>query len=222
MNAETLHLVLGWASFVLTLFIFSYLLGDNLLYRLAVSLLVGVTAGYLAIVAVESVIIPWVEVTLLAEESDSGLAIRALGVIPFLLGMLLIIKQLPRLAPLGNVGMAFIVGVGTAVAIVGAVAGTLLPMLDSIISTPDRYNTSDTLIIGLVTVSILISFQYVSRRDTDGQVTYPRLLRWPARVGKGFVAITLGAIYAGVVITSLSVLSRVIAQQIRFLLEQLG
>lgn len=221
MSADNLNIILGWASFTLTLFIFSYLLGDNFLYRLAVSVLVGVTAAYVAIVAVESVIIPWVQATLVTD-GDTELAVRFLGVIPFLLGILLIFKQLPRLAPYGNIGMAFIVGVGTAVAIAGAVAGTLLPIINDIANSPDHYNTADTLIMGTVTVCILITFSYLGRRGTDGQVSYPRLIKIPAQMGKGFLAITLGAIYGGVLITSLTVLSGVIAQQIRFLLEQLG
>jgi hypothetical protein len=43
-----------------------------------------------------------------------------------------------------------------------------------------------------------------------------------AGVGRFFLAITFGAIYAGAVITSLSVFSGVIGAQLTFLLEQIG
>ncbi len=70
MTPETLDLIAGWVSLTLTLMVFSYLLGDNFLYRLAIAVLVGVAAGYVAVVAVESVILPWIDTTLLAEQGD--------------------------------------------------------------------------------------------------------------------------------------------------------
>ena len=45
-------------SFVLTLVIFSYLLADNFLFRMAVSVFVGLAAAFTTIVTVESVILP--------------------------------------------------------------------------------------------------------------------------------------------------------------------
>ena len=46
---DDIGLIIG---FVFTLMIFSYLLGDNFLYRLAVYVFVGFTAGFIAIVTV--------------------------------------------------------------------------------------------------------------------------------------------------------------------------
>ena len=47
MTPDKLDLIAGWVSLVLTLMVFSYLLGDNVLYRLAIHVLVGVAAGAL-------------------------------------------------------------------------------------------------------------------------------------------------------------------------------
>jgi len=41
---------------ILTLFVFSYLLGDNVLYRLAEHLFVGATVGYITVVVFHTVI----------------------------------------------------------------------------------------------------------------------------------------------------------------------
>ena len=38
-----------WVAVILTLFVFSYLLGDNALYRLAEHIFVGVAVGYAAV-----------------------------------------------------------------------------------------------------------------------------------------------------------------------------
>ena len=45
-------------GFILTLMVFSYLLGDNGLFRLAVYILVGVSAGFVAVVALYNLIWP--------------------------------------------------------------------------------------------------------------------------------------------------------------------
>ena len=45
-------------AFLLTLFIFSYLIGDNPLFRIAVYIFVGVSAGYVAAVACRQVLWP--------------------------------------------------------------------------------------------------------------------------------------------------------------------
>src|SRR5574341_206617 len=109
LSAETLDLFTGWGSLILTLFVFSYLLGDNFLYRIAVHILVGGTAGYAALIAVQSVIFPWLRLTVFASGEDTDPAFRALGIIPFLIGLTLLFKLSPRLSPVGNMGLAFVV-----------------------------------------------------------------------------------------------------------------
>ena len=97
---------------VITLLIFSYLLSDNFLYRLSVYIFVGVAAGYAAVVAVEGVVLPWLRGTLLAPGANTGQIV--LGVLPLLVGLLLLLKAVPRLAFVGHLGMAFLIGIGTA------------------------------------------------------------------------------------------------------------
>ncbi|MGB1288114.1 MAG: hypothetical protein ACPG7F_16375, partial [Aggregatilineales bacterium] len=46
------------AGFVFTLLIFSYILGDNFLYRLAVYVFIGLAAAFTTIVTLEQVILP--------------------------------------------------------------------------------------------------------------------------------------------------------------------
>ena len=54
----SLDLITGIVAFLFTLFIFSYLIGDNPLFRLAVYIFVGVSAGYVAAVAYRQVLWP--------------------------------------------------------------------------------------------------------------------------------------------------------------------
>ncbi len=224
MTPETLDLIAGWVSLVLTLLIFSYLLGDNFLYRIAVHVLVGAAAGYTIVVATESVLVPWLNNTLLADtagrDDATMAALRVLGVVPFLVGALLLFKTSPRLAPVGNLGLVFVIGVGLAVAIAGAVAGTIVPLArEAGEAVGDDAVDGSVILVGVVTT--LIAFQYyaVERRGT---VRRPRLLRWLAAVGQVFVTVTLGALYAGVILTSLAIFSDVVREQLEFILDRMG
>ncbi len=121
-----IQLIATYAAAVLTVIIFSYLLGDNFLYRIGVHLLVGSAAGYSLIVAVESVIIPWIKLTLIGGPTANPNFV--IGLLPVLIAVLLAFKISPRLSRFGNIGLAFVLGVGGSVAIWGAVTGTLLPL----------------------------------------------------------------------------------------------
>ncbi len=110
------------AAFFLTVLVLSYVLGDNPLFRIATYLFVGVSAGYIAVLIIYQVLVAKLFNPFIAGSLQQKLLI----VIPFVLGLLLIFKLFPRLAAVGNVSMGFLVGVGAAVAIGGAITGTLL------------------------------------------------------------------------------------------------
>jgi hypothetical protein len=210
---QTLDVLAGWVGFVLTLLIFSYLLSDNFLYRLSVYIFVGVAAGYAAVVAVEGVVLPWLRGTLLAPGANTGQIV--LGVLPLLVGLLLLLKAVPRLAFVGNLGMAFLIGIGTAVALVGTISGTLLPMTAS----TGQYIAEDVingLIIILGTITTLLYFQYLSVRRPDGEIARPLVLRVAANIGEAFLIVTFASLYAGAIISSLTIVS----ERVAFLLAQ--
>src|SRR5512143_3463742 len=117
----TADLLGGLISFLLTLMVLSYLVGDNPFFRMAVYIFVGVSAGYAAAIAWWQILWPRVFGPLLVGTlSERILALLALG-----LGILLLMKISPRTSQLGNPVMAYLVGVAAAVAIGGAVLGTL-------------------------------------------------------------------------------------------------
>ncbi|MFN8375821.1 MAG: hypothetical protein U0694_23485 [Anaerolineae bacterium] len=209
MNAEQIGLLAG---FILTLCVFSYVLGDNFLYRLAVYVFVGLAAGYITVITTESVILPWLRSTLMS--GDVGNVI--LGIIPILLAFLLLLKASARFAGLGNLALAFVIGVGTAVAVVGAIAGTLLPIVNSTSS----INSGDLLngvIIFIGVICSLIYFQYLARRLPDGRTQHNIVVRSLGTIGQGFIVVTFGALYAAAIISSLTVFS----ERISFILAQI-
>ncbi len=213
MTPETLDRIAVIGGAVLTIMVFSYLLGDNFLYRIAISIFIGATAAYVLIVAVESVLIPWFNMMLRDPLGDTGRF--AVGMLPFLLAVLLLFKFSPRLSRFGNVGLVAILGVGTALALWGAITGTLLPI--SIDAARRQGNILDTLVAVIGTVTVLVYFTYLGVRRPSGEVEQPLFIRVPGLVGQIFIVVTLAATYALLIISALTALTGVIAQRLLIL-----
>jgi hypothetical protein len=199
LSSSALDLVVIVISFILTLMVLSYLIGDNPLFRFAIYLFVGVSAGYAASVAWQSVLWPKLFQPLLIGNMQQ----RLLLIVPSVLGLLLFAKLSPRASRLGNPAMAFLVGTGAAVAIGGAVFGTILPQSLASINIFDPSSSASLVerlfeggIFLLGTISTLIYFQFSSRSTPDGiqRNRYVSSLAW---VGKLFIAVTFGVLFAG-------------------------
>jgi hypothetical protein len=210
MNLEQIGL---WAGFALTLMVYSYLIGDNFLYRIAVYVAVGLAAGYIAIVTTESVLLPWFRTTI-----GSGEPLRiGLGMLPVLFGVLLLLKTSARLSRLGSLGLAFLIGIGAAVALVGALTGTLIPLsFDTIAEGEGDLLNAVLIFIGVA--SSLLYFQYLARRTPEGTVRRFRLMQGISTVGLGFLTVTFGALYAAAILTSLTIFS----ERVGYLLTLVG
>ena len=197
---DLITLVIG---LVMTLLVYSYLLGDNPLYRLAVHLLVGVSAGYAAVIVVRQVIAPVLQQ--LANNPTHPTSL--LWLVPILLAFLLLFKAMPRLAWVGNSTLAVLVGVGAAVALLGAITGTLWPQIMSV-AQPATWGAFGALITALMTIFALLYFQF-----TGANVTNPPLWRQTVRqIGQFVLTVTFGALFAGVLSTSLALLTYQLGQ----------
>lgn len=193
---DTTGLLVG---FILTLFIYSYIAGDNPVYRLAVHVLVGVSAAYAAVIVLRQIILPVFAQLLLNPTSLDSL----LWLVPILLALLLILQRLPRFAWLGDNALALLVGVGAAVALVGAISGTLLPQLLSFRGVGGAVSPVQGVVLALLTVCTLLTFQFTGGRTETGQWKRPLWLRGLVPIGRAVLFITFGALFAGVLSTSL-------------------
>jgi hypothetical protein len=212
LGIDMLDLIGGLLGFLLTLCVFSYLLGDNALFRLAIHIFIGVAAGFVAAMALSGVIFPQLLVPLIG-----GAPVEKLWVLfPCLLSLLLITKAFPRISILGSPVMAFLVGVGAAVAVGGALLGTLFPQFRA---TTQLFDTAaiqasgkevgvELLNGGLILLGLVVtfaSFQYNTGflKNSSLRALW-NLIHWSGRV---FVAITFGVIFAGVYLASLAALT---------------
>jgi hypothetical protein len=204
---ELIWTVIG---FFLTLCVFSYIFGDNILFRFASYLLIGVSAGYLMVIIFYKVLIPKIVIPF----SNGNPVQKTLVIIPLVLGTLLLFKLSPRLARLGNVSMGYLVGAGAAVLIGGVIFGTLFPQTGAAVA---AFGISGTTvapgiqILGAVillvgTVTSLAYFQFGMRGKSLEKPRQSKIMALISKVGQVFIAITLGALFTGSMLAALTAL----------------
>jgi len=197
-------------GFFFTLCVFSYVFGDNILFRIAIYVFVGVSAGYAAVITWYSVILPQLIRPILGGPQTE----RLLALIPLLLSVLLLFKLSNKMSAIGNLPVAFMVGVGAAAAIGGGVLGTLIPQMNASINMFDGQAAAqgggswlgmvgEGSVVLFGTITTLVYFHFGARRipgKPPRRLAVIEILGW---VGQFFIAITLGAIFAGVYAASL-------------------
>ena len=207
---------------VLTLMVFSYLLGDNVLYRLAEHIFVGVAIGYAVVVAFHAILASKLlspMVTAIGEGDWQQLTLLA---IPLVLGLLLLLKPLRPTRWLGSLSLAYLLGVGAALAISGALLGSLLPQVNATADVTHytaRWGTALGLLSGIVvligTIGVLIHFQFgTGRQGGLGRIRDILVKSWGG-VGRWFILIAFSAILATTFVSRLSLL----IGRIEFLLD---
>lgn len=206
----SISLIVG---FLFTVLILSYLWGDNFFFRSTLYIFVGIATGYAIAIATRQVIWP-----LLVQPLWTGAAfqepIQAITLMfPLLGSALLLTKISPRLSTLGQLPMAYLVGVGAAVAIGGALLGTLIPQFTATVLAFDTQATG-SLIIPLINggitllgvVSVLAYFHFGARKAPDGVVKRNIVIESLAWIGRIYIAITFGLLFAGVYMAALTAL----------------
>jgi len=191
-------------SFILTVAVFSYLLGDNAVFRFVSAIFIGATAGYFAVIIIFQVILPRLVAPIMAGS--------LITLVPLLLSGLLILKLSPKLARFGDISMAYLVGVGAAVAIGGALMGTLIGQVKGALNAFDTSADSsisplfiilEAAFMLLGTTATLVYFNFSAKKSTGKRGALTSFFAW---IGQFFIAITLGAVFAGVLTTALTAL----------------
>jgi hypothetical protein len=200
--------ILGaWMATGLTLFIFSFLYQDNPLFKLAEHLYVGVSVGYTIVKAYDTVIVHLI-VKPIVEEGQIAL------LIPVAIGLLMLTRYVPRAAWMSRYAFAFIVGLGSGLAIPRTISSFILkqvedtvrPLLslaggDGLTFSLNLLNPTSNLnaVIILIGVStVLFYFFFSIEHSGPGKVV--------ARTGIVFLMIAFGAAFGYTVMARMSLL----------------
>ena len=203
-----------WMAALLTIMVYSYLLGDNPLYRLAEHVFIGSSVAYAVVVVIHGVLQPLLLVPLTSGETGE----RLLAVVPLVLGLLLWTKLKTSWAWLGNFSVAFLLGVGAALAIGGALFGSILPQVRATANAIDPSSLGNGLIIVIGTLSTLLYFHFAAGAKGSLSGVGTGFIRAWARFGRWFIMIAFGAIFANTVMARISLL----IGRVRFLLDVFG
>jgi hypothetical protein len=201
MTPEQIGLIVGA---VLTAMVLSYLIGDSILFRLAVYILIGAGAAYAAVVVIFDVL--WANGNeALAQAAAGNRGPLIIVVVALVLGIMVWFKASPRLAWIGNIPMGYLIGVGAATVLGGAIIGTLGPQIVAAgapATSPSggQPDVIMTIIVAVGTIITLLSFGYYRA----GRSSPVQLINVAGR--RFFLMIGLGAVFALVFMASVTLL----------------
>jgi hypothetical protein len=205
----TSNLVGELFAFILTIMVFSYIIGDNPFYRAAVHAFLGVAAGYMTVITLQGVIYPRLFSVYAAATSGDVVGALLLAV-PFILSIFILLRVSGSLAPIGNIVIALMVGVGAALAIGGAIMGTIIPQVQASWSDAANPDVADRLLVWvpsvLGTTLVLLYFLYVGRNNAAGHGERPRILLPVNIAGESFLTVALAALYVGTLAATFTLL----------------
>jgi hypothetical protein len=209
---------------ILTFMVWSYLLGDNPAFRIAEHLFVGTAVGYAVVVA-------WFNAVQPAIFGAGAPQSPALAAVPLILCLLLIAKVRPVWSDVGNIPVAFLVGVGAALAVGGALFGTLWPQVSATAELsldPADYGDPQPMLVSTFfwqNLAVLIGtigtfFYFTFNTQPQGPLGGFRetFTRFWSGMGRWVIMITLGALFANTVMSRIALL----VGRVRWLLDVLG
>jgi len=217
------ELLLGaWVATGLTLFIFTFLYQDNPLFKLAEHLYVGVSVGYTIVKTYDTVLIRLIYEPMVKQGDWSLL-------IPLGIGTLMLARYVPNVTWLSRMAFAFIVGVGSGLAIpriissfiLKQVEDTVRPLVSIVQGEPvftynllDPSSNLNTIVLLIGVVSVLFYFFF--------SIEHTGPVRVAARTGILFLMVAFGAAFGYTVMARMSLLIGRLSDLIEYADPQYG
>ncbi len=200
-----------WAAALLTLAILSYVFGSNPAFRLAEYLFVGMAAGYAASLAWSQVL--WPRLQLLLSEPGTY---WHYGVF-FALGLFLLGRGIKPVSVLANLPLGVLFGTGAALAVGGALTGSLVPQMQaSVVSLSPAYygegllgwgHAIDALLLIVGTIAVLSTFHFTAQGRGPLGLLWRGLLKVTGSLGRALIMVTFGALLAGAILSFFTILT---------------
>lgn len=209
----TTQLLIDLVAVILTLMVLSRIIGDNPLFRIAQYLFVGVSLGYAFVVVYHQVIRRLIVQPATILPDPFGLVlppslVMLLVLVPFGLGLLLIPRIVGRqsFSWTANIPLGLIFGVGSALALSGAMTGTLLPQVAGTTQISLQQPTLDIVGSILLTLGVIFVLSYFYF-TLPGKTGLQQVSTMSARIGRWLLMVTFGFFFAGALLTYLAALS---------------
>ena len=197
----------AWVATGLTLCIFSFLYRDNPLFKVAEHLYVGVSVGYTIVKTYDTVIVHLIWTPIVQNNEWTLL-------IPVAIGLLMLTRYVPKAAWLSRYAFAFIVGVGSGLAIPRTISSFILKQIEDTVrplmmlvpgeglsftwNLLNPASSVNTIIILVGVSSVLFYFFFSVEHTGPGKAV--------ARTGILFLMIAFGAAFGYTVMARMSLL----------------
>lgn len=209
-----------WMAALLTLCIFSYLYRDNVCYKLAEALIVGVSAGYAMVVAFWDVLIakflvklaPGVARYAFVPDTPVHSETEWLYLVPLVLGVMVFARWLPKGKWLARWPLAFVVGTTAGLKLISfldadfisQIRSTILPLV--VFATDQagvrvfdwKQSLQNIVLVGSVLTSLTYFYFSVEHTGIVGRIS---------RLGVWVLMITFGASFALTVMSRITLLT---------------
>jgi hypothetical protein len=172
----------------LTLCIFSFLYKDNPLYKFAEHLLVGISVGYVLVIALNTTLMP----KLINPVFKQG---EFVYIIPGILGLFMLLRFVPKYAWLSRISIALIIGAGAGVSIPATIQAKILAQMQDSMT---NFATIDGIIIFVALATTLAYFFFSKEHKGWFGAT--------AKIGTWFLMIFFGATFGYTVMSRISLL----------------
>ncbi|MCS5645057.1 MAG: hypothetical protein NZ838_02955 [Candidatus Marinimicrobia bacterium] len=203
-----------WVAAFFTLFILSFLYRDNPFYKIAESVVVGVSAAYWMVVGFWTTIVPNLLGKLAPEWINSwampGLDTKAeyIYLVPLIMGIMLIWRLAPKGGWISRWPLAFIIGTTAGIRLIGFIHADFLGQIRNTIMSLAVYSPETGLnfwdsikniiiVIGVLTTIVYFFFS----------IEHEGLVGQTAKVGIWFLMITFGAAFGYTVMGRIALLA---------------
>jgi len=210
-------LIGAWIATGLSLFMYSFLYKDNPFFKFGEHIYVGVSVGYGLVITYYEVMVKKLYVPMLQQGNWWLL-------IPTLLGLLVLARFIPAVAWLSRISFAFIVGIGSGIAIprvissliLQQVQGTLKPVVVASAGGVSWFTFAglNTLLVLVGVVSVLFYFFF--------SIEHTGVVHRVARVGIYFLMVSFGAAFGYTVMARMSLLIGRFDELIQYASPQYG
>ena len=203
-----------WVAAFFTLFIFSFLYRDNPFYKIAESVVVGVSAAYWMVVGFWTTIVPNLLGKLAPEWINSwampGLDTKAeyIYLVPLIMGIMLIWRLAPKGGWISRWPLAFIIGTTAGIRLIGFIHADFLGQIRNTImslavySPETGFNVWDSIKNIIIVIGVLTTIVYFFF-----SIEHEGLVGQTAKVGIWFMMITFGAAFGYTVMGRIALLA---------------
>ncbi len=190
-----LDIIGTWIAATLTIAILSFLYKDNPFYRAAEHIYVGISAGFAVIYAWAFDVYPMLVDTFKTNLSTRNYLEAYILIIPALLGIVMLLRSIPKLVWLSRWPISFTIGIGAGLGLIASVQGYLLPQISDTLRPLINLNNA-VIYIGVITT---LTYFYFSKEHKG-------ILGALSRIGIVFIMVAFGASFGYTVMARVSLL----------------